>query len=216
MKYLLYLVVPLLISCAGPGSYVQFFRAIETDNTRQVQALLDRGFDPNTMAPPELTGLSPLSVALRDRSPKVAALLLDNPQVDVNFVSPNGETPLMMAALRGETAAARRLIERGAEVNRAGWTPLHYAATNGHLDVVNLLLKHHAFVDPQDPQTQATPLMLAARFGTEPVVDRLLEEGADIRMTDKQGATAVDYARASGRGYLERKLQAVLARTPAR
>jgi len=212
LKYLSYPIVFIIISCATAGSHVTFFRAVETDTPATIEALLQRGFDPNTMAPPELAGLSPLAVALRDNSPKVAALLLEHPDVDVNFTSPNGETPLMMAALRGRYDAARRLVERGAAVNRAGWTPLHYAATGGHLDVVELLFEHHAFVDPQAPETAATPLMMAARFGTEAVVERLLEEGADIRMTDKRGATAVDYARSSGRDFLADKLQAHLTR----
>jgi len=35
----------------------------------------------------------------------------------------------MMAALRGSLEWTQRLIERGAAINRDGWTPLHYAAS---------------------------------------------------------------------------------------
>ena len=52
------------------------------------------------------------------------------------------------AACSGHVAVAEMLIAAGADVNPAndagGWTPLHHAVHNGHLDVVQLLLRHGA------------------------------------------------------------------------
>jgi ankyrin repeat protein len=55
---------------------------------------------------------------------------------------PKDESPLMMAALKGHTALARKLIARDADVNKPGWAPLHYAATGGHLEMMELLLEN--------------------------------------------------------------------------
>jgi len=197
-------------STSQADSFVTFFRAVEADDTWTVRRLLQRGFDPNTMAPPELQGLSPLAMAIRNKSPKVVEVLLDHPKLDVNFVSPHGETALMMAALRGELTVARRLLQKGAHAYKPDWAPLHYAATSGHVAIIDLLLEHHAFIDAQSPNG-STPLMMAARYGSEGAVDRLLQAGADPTMRNKDGATVVDYARASGRDYLADRLASLLA-----
>jgi ankyrin repeat protein len=44
-----------------------------------------------------------------------------------------------------------QLIARDADVDNPGWAPLHYAASGGHLDVVRLLLKEHAYIDADSP-----------------------------------------------------------------
>ena len=56
-----------------------------------------------------------------------------------------GWTPLLMAAQRGQTAAASALLELGAEPDsrdpQGGWTPLMYAVANGDKAMAELLLE---------------------------------------------------------------------------
>ncbi|KAH8777348.1 ankyrin repeat-containing domain protein, partial [Diaporthe sp. PMI_573] len=62
----------------------------------------------------------------------------------VNKPDANGVTPLQMAAMEGHVHIARYLIEQGARVNSRSnkdVTPLHWAAENIRLDVVQLLLQ---------------------------------------------------------------------------
>lgn len=176
------------------GAFEDFFAAARNDRESVVVALTLRGFDLNTL---DDKGEHALLIALRHGSDRVAKFLLDQPMVKVESRNSNGESPLMMAALKGELAWVQRLIQRGAEVNKPGWTALHYAASfpeQGSDAVVALLLEHHAYIDAESPN-RTTPLMMAARYGHLLVVKRLLEEGADPTLRNEQGLTALDFAR---------------------
>ncbi len=198
-KKIVVLTVFFLISTGlRAGSFDDFFAAARTDNEPAMVNLAFRGFDLNTR---DDTGESGLLVALRQGSLKVADFLLQQNAVDVEARNKAGESPLMMAALKGQLPQARRLIERRAEVNKPGWTPLHYAASNPgetSADMVRLLLEHFAYIDAESPN-KTTPLMMAARYGADAVVELLLKEGADPLLRNEQGLSAIDFARQIGR-----------------
>lgn len=185
----------LLAPAALADDPVAFERAIKLDNDFAVRAMLARGFDPNTRTE---SGNPGLYVALQEGSLKVARLLIDSPRLKPESRNATDESPLMMAALKGQLDFARQLISKGADVNKPGWTPLHYAATGGHLDLISLLLEHHAFIDAQSPNG-TTPLMMAAHYGTPEAVKLLIEQGADIDMRNQKGMTAMDFARQAER-----------------
>ena len=195
LKRFLYLVVFSICSSAYAGSYEDFFVAIKQDDGRAVTELLKRGFDPNT---PDPKGLSGLHLALRDQSLKAAGALIDSPKTNVEIRSAQDESPLMMAALKGNVDLVRKLIDRGADVNKTGWTPLHYAATNGHLAIIQLLLDEHAYIDAESPNG-STPLMMAAHYGAPAAVKLLLEAGADPSLRNQLGLTAIDFANRANR-----------------
>jgi len=205
MKFVFYLIVATFFSVARADSYEDFFRAVKLDNARTVSALLERGFDPNT---PDEKGQLPLYLALREDSPKVVAALLAHPQTRLDATNAAGETPIMMAALRGNVAAVRQLLDRGAALEREGWGPLHYAATGPEPLVVQLLLERGAAVDAASPN-RSTPLMLACRYGPEGAVDLLLQRGASLQLRNDVGMNAADFARSAGRESLARRLAAV-------
>jgi uncharacterized protein len=202
-KFVVHLFVALWFSFANAGAYEDFFRAVEGDDAGTVNALLARGFDPNA-ADPE--GRNALFLALRAEAPKVTAALLAHPALKVDAVNPQGETPLMMAALRGNVEWTQRLIERGAAINREGWTPLHYAASSTEPKVVALLLDRGAAIDARSP-TGNTALMMAARYGSEASVTLLLARGADARLMNANHLDAADMARAAGREALAAQMQ---------
>ncbi len=180
------------------GSFEDYFKAVVRDDESAVIALTLRGFDLNTR---NADGDHALFLALREGSLKVADFLLDQTVVQVEARNAQGESPLMMAALKGHLAQARRLIQRKAEVNKPGWTPLHYAASNAtpvSVDMVRLLLEHHAYIDAASPN-RSTPLMMAAHYGSTEVIQLLLEEGADPLIRNEQGMTAIDFARRAQR-----------------
>lgn len=195
-------------SVSHAGSYDDFFRAIKQDDARTVQALLQRGFDPNTLDPEARHGLL---MAVAEPALKVAEVLVQAKGIDINFLNSAGESALMYAALKGHLALAKLLISKDADVNKTGWTPLHYAATNGHVDVIGLLLENHAFVDAGSPNG-STPLMLAAQYGSPQAVKLLLDEGAQPTQKNQQGLTALDFARRASRIDAERLLSEAIRR----
>jgi ankyrin repeat protein len=206
-KNIVYLVIALAFSSAQAGSYEDFFVAIKNDNASMLTGLLDRGFDPNTRDPKGQPGLT---MALQERSPKVLKALLERRDIDINALNQAGESPLMMAALKGDLASAQQLLDRGAKVDQAGWSPLHYAATGPEPRLVQLLIERGAAIDALSPNG-TTPLMMAAQYGNPASVDLLLARGADPRLKNDQGLTAADFARLADRQALAARL-ATLAR----
>lgn len=196
---------------AGAAGVPELFSAAARDDAAGIRIQLTAGVNPNAT---DDQGRTALYWALFNSSPRAAAVLIGAKGIELDKLTPKGENALMMAAFRGYIDLVQQLIDRGAEVNKTGWTPLHYAATNGHARIVQLLLDHYAYIDAESPQG-ATPLMMAARHGHPDVVRLLLDQGADARLKDHGGATAIDYAMLVGRRDIAEIIAAQLRKTDA-
>jgi uncharacterized protein len=204
LRIALYSSVLFGVSSASAGSTEDWFKALALDNEQWARQLLAEGADPNLV---DAKGQTSLILALREGSTKVAALLAAHPAVRVDATNGSDETALMMACLRGQVALARQLIERGAAINRPGWSPLHYAATGSEPALVSLLLERGAAIDAASPN-RSTPLMMAARYGNPDSAALLLARGADARLLNERGLSAADFARSAGRDALAQRLDA--------
>ncbi|XP_078688710.1 uncharacterized protein LOC144920404 isoform X6 [Branchiostoma floridae x Branchiostoma belcheri] len=114
----------------------------------------------------------------------------------VNKRNERGETPLHMAAIKGDADLLRQLIKQGAEVNAkdfAGWTPLHEACNHGYYEVAKMLLQAGANVNTQGLDDD-TPLHDAASNGHPHIVELLLKHGADPLQANTKGKTPIDVA----------------------
>jgi ankyrin repeat protein len=179
----------------GQGAQAQtdgnpFERAIKQDNAQGVQALLDKGVDPNIK---DKRGQPGLIMALHEGSFKAARALADSPKLRVDLTNDAGETALMMAAYTDQIDIAQTLIANGAMINKPGWSPLHYAASKGLPDMIVYLLSRGADIEAQSPNG-TTPLMMAAGYGTGDAVRQLLKSGADIGKCNQVDMTALDFA----------------------
>jgi len=204
MKYLFYLSIIIACSQAKSGSYEDFFKAVELNDAGTVRALFIRGFDPNTRDPNGNVGLY---LALRAEAWRSAEAIFEYTGTDIDAPNQVGETPLMMAALRGQLEWCRRLVARGAKVNRDGWTPLHYAAAGPSDELTRWFVEQRAAIDARSPNG-STPLMLASAYGSIDGATTLLARGANSKLRDSRGMTAADFARGAGRDRLAQQLDA--------
>ena len=166
-------------------------KAVQFDDLAEFKKLIAAGVSPNLL----VKGGNPLTVyAVREKSKQTLDYLIGLKGVDVDHPNLSGETVLMMASLYGMLPEVKALVDkRGAEINKSGWTPLHYACTEGHLAVADYLLSKGAKVDALS-ESDTTPLMMAVRSGNIRLVRLLLDRGADLQIRNHQGFSAIDVA----------------------
>ena len=162
-----------------------------------IKMLLDRGAYPN----PQLKLFPPFRATGNDRG-------LDS-MIQI------GTTPLLRAAKAQDAAAAKLLLEHGADINLANsqlWTPTLAASGMGSVDAdtrgnylaldiqertietLEVMFANGGQINGRGGRNQQVPLHGAAFWGWNKVVDYLLSKGADINMADLRGFTAIDYA----------------------
>ena len=128
----------------------------------------------------------------------------------------NTLTPLHLAARRGSASDVERLVDDGLRkcdearlpylerqscyksgtvdtLGASGWAPLHEAAMNGHLEVIEYLLEKNADINVRS-RIGSTPLHWAARGGHTAAARLLLDHGADLDATNYEGKSALEWA----------------------
>ncbi|HTH60676.1 MAG TPA: ankyrin repeat domain-containing protein [Paraburkholderia sp.] len=188
-------------------------KAVKFDDDKRIAKLLVQGVDPN-MTTPDKLHMPLIVLAAREKSDKVAKVLALNPKTDLDKVDSADENAMMLAALNGDLDLVKLLIDKDAEVNKKGWAPLHYAAANGHDDIVQLLIDHSAYLDTPSPNG-TTPLMMAARGNHITTMKVLLDAGADPRVKNQIGMTALDFAKQYHAKDATEGLEAMFARDAA-
>ena len=175
----------------------------------EIEALLKAGADPNYKTPNSET---PLMAVARSGNVEAAKALLDG-GADINAKESWGEqSALMWAAALSQADMVKFLASKGAnlndhgkvnqwprkiiqeprpkDLNKGGFTALHYAAREGCADCVKYLLAAGADPDTEDPDRE-TPLLLALEnmhFDTAAV---LVQGGADLDKWDLFGRSPV-------------------------
>lgn len=211
-----------------------FFRAAANSDVMAVNGFLSAGINPNVRDENEDTPLTAAAVrgdlkivgallrggadinakgrntwtalllALEGERDQVAAVLLDQPGIDLTSQTPQGMTPLMIAVWHQRAELVRRLLQLHADPNhqdKDGDTALHGAAWLGNAKITRMLLD--AGVNPNvRNKLGGTALMWAASYGQDEAVGVLLEKGADPRIKDVDGVTAGGWAMKNGRERL--------------
>uniref|UniRef100_A0AAQ6ADK0 Ankyrin 1, erythrocytic b n=1 Tax=Amphiprion ocellaris TaxID=80972 RepID=A0AAQ6ADK0_AMPOC len=143
--------------------------------------------------------LPALHIAARNDDTRTAAVLLQNdPNPDV--LSKTGFTPLHIAAHYENMSVAQLLLNRGANVNftpkvslshmvlilisyllsvQDELTPLHCAARNGHVRIIEILLEHGAPIQAKT-KNGLSPIHMAAQGDHMDCVRQLLQYNAEI------------------------------------
>ncbi|KAI9451529.1 ankyrin repeat-containing domain protein [Russula earlei] len=118
---------------------------------------------------------------------------------DVNARNEDFETPLELAAKKGELKVVR------------GWTPLHDASLEGNFEISKVLVDHGANVNARTID-HWTPLHLSAYNGNLEIAELLLERGADVHALTDEGRTAYELSLEDGSRNIADLLQKHKAR----
>jgi ankyrin repeat protein len=118
------------------------------------------------------------------------------------LVVPGGDIRLPDAAMRGDVTAVKSLLKENVDVNAAqgdGNTALHWAVYRDDLETARLLIRAGAKIDSRTRVGDITPLLLAAKNGSGPMIGLLLKAGADTNAPNANGTTPLMLAAASGK-----------------
>lgn len=170
-------------------------------------------------------GFSPLSLAQRRGDAEiVAALTRAGAREERTYTSLSDDATLIKAARIGDLQKVENLLRLGASPDvpdDAGVTPLLSAAYEGHLEVIEMLVKAGANINQtpvglrewafsasrapinDHPLMEAAsrgdpPLIVAIRRGHTPVVGYLLDRGADPKIVNHRGDVPIFVAASEG------------------
>lgn len=111
-----------------------------------------------------------------------------------------GNTPLHIAALKGQIELSKVLLSHGASPDiqdKDGNTPLHIAAIKGQMELSKLFLSHRASPDIQSNNGD-TPLHITAREGQIELSNLFLSHGASPAIQNNRGNTPLHSAALKG------------------
>ena len=119
----------------------------------------------------------------------------------VDTVDNFGETPLFIAANHNQLEVARLLIGQHADVNQTG--VMYVAAVCGNVDMVKLLLKAGGNPNGRAKHTGGTALSAVFASGNRgpkylEIAQFLIDAGADVKLRDERGRSALDIAAENG------------------
>ena len=174
--------------------------AAASGSTDLVAYLLQAGAKANAR---NTSGFTPLHSIAETGNIEAARLLLDrgariDAQTNFEFVVQETQTPLYRAIEKRQTAMARFLIERGADVNilcdSSCNTALTAACQADDIELIDLLLARGASPNgirhPSGQGFASFPLYWAS---SREAVERLVRAGADVNATERHGATALHW-----------------------
>src|SRR5713101_5626145 len=129
---------------------------------------------------------------------QVKNLVDHNPSI-ANSYSPDGFTPVALAAYLGQKDVTEYLILKGADVNAiaknaTGFTALTGAIANNHAEISKILVKKGADVNHRY-EGGVSPLMEASLNGNLELVKFLLENGADPNAKTRDEKTPMSFAK---------------------
>jgi hypothetical protein len=108
-----------------------------------------------------------------------------------------GNTPLILAALKGHIEICKLLLDHGAKIESKGnvdATPLFGACQEGHLSVISLLIARGADIEASN-MYGVRPLHVAAQQGHLKIVKALFARHVDMNAFTNNGQTALGSAR---------------------
>lgn len=131
-------------------------------------------------------------------------------RADISLFSSYFDNPARAAA-QNDAEGVRKIVGGGSgnpnQVDDHSRTAMHYAAMNGNLQIIAILVKANAKLNPVDPLGD-TPLHLAAEQNQTEAGKLLLDAGAEADPQNKEGMTPLMIAASHGELEMVRALLA--------
>jgi len=183
--------------------------AARSGDIEVVKLLLERGADPNNSK--NIGGTPVVSAKRASELNKTSGAPVISPLIGVPGNGNDGGTPLMYAALAGNTEVIKLLLEKGADVNarhNGAGGALIPAAQMGDPGAVKLLLEKGAEVNISHKSGYTALMYAAAAESNDPeLINAFLAKGAEINVKAKDGETALTLAGRKGRTEIVRLLK---------
>ncbi|THZ22360.1 ankyrin [Aureobasidium pullulans] len=180
------------IGAVNSKSYTAFDEAAKGGHTDIVAFMLARDdVDPHHRSVRDST---PLLLAVYTGKKDLIEMLMNVEGTDLAHGSTGGMTLFKMAAFMGLASLCRTLIEKGVAdctipSKTGGFYPLHYAATSGNVEVIELLLSQPGVDKNVVSMNGYTPLCDAVRMGRGKSVETLLAHNVEVDTPDNRGRT---------------------------
>jgi ankyrin repeat protein len=133
---------------------------------------------------------SAFEIALSSGFSKVANILIECPEFDINL---SGHNPLRLAIGLGFIDIAQRLLKKGANPNYRPQhmsSPLLLCLENEYFDLAELMVEKGAELDIRNDKGW-TPLIWAAIKGRKTAVEFLLKHGVNVNVLNNDGWNAI-------------------------
>lgn len=130
----------------------------------------------------------------------------------VNLPDAKGLTPLVLVIQNNHPECVEVLLQLGASPNAGNWSPLHEAALVGDAASARLLLQNKADPNRREKANGGTPLHVACFQGQTEIARVLIKAGANLNLRDKEGFTPLFQAKDQGHFELMKYLKSLGAR----
>jgi ankyrin repeat protein len=194
-----------LLAARDPLGNTALILAVNSGHAEVAELLLAAGCEPDVY-----------EAAAIGRTARVAEWLEGDAGL-LDSYSPEGFTPLALAAHFGHAETVAFLINRGANLNAVARhetrvTPLHAALFGRQVEAARLLVERGADVNARRggkgwPRAGWTALHYAAGYGFIDLIECLVERQADVSARDDAGRTALDVAIEEKQTAAEKRLR---------
>ncbi|MGL9761743.1 MAG: ankyrin repeat domain-containing protein [Wolbachia sp.] len=170
--------------------------AVQDGNLNEAEGLVSRNANVNIT---DIYSWTPLHwAAFEDRLEIARFLIKKGADINAADKGPYGKKPVHVAIENNSKDIIGFLLSKGVSINdtdKQGYTPLHYAAWRGRLEIAELLVDKGASINAADASTAGKkPIHVAAENNSKSIIEFLISKGVNVDEADKNGWAPLHYA----------------------